>query len=264
MNAIIARGNKLEVKSDTKTDDFILKGDLNVASGSFNYHNKQFVFRGGSYISFNENKNKFDPWVKAEATNVIKDGNENLLITMSIDGPLSLWNLSFSSYPVRTEQEIKYLLSSAIIGGEHGLQSAGTNTAEMALGLASDILVDLIVQPIEDYIRSVLKLDLLSIKTDILRNAIGILGSTTTFAGVLDKTNVKVGKYIIDGVFAKAGFGFLKEEVTPLSQNLNFSINFGLELDSPFFFVDYIFDYNFMKYGHGIGNQISIFWKFKY
>ncbi|UPA12436.1 translocation/assembly module TamB domain-containing protein [Borrelia venezuelensis] len=264
LNAIIARGNKLEIKSDTKTDDFILKGDLNVASGSFNYHNKQFVFRGGSYISFNENKNKFDPWVKAEATNVIKDGNENLLITMSIDGPLSLWNLSFSSYPVRTEQEIKYLLSSAIIGGEHGLQSAGTNTAEMALGLASDILVDLIVQPIEDYIRSVLKLDLLSIKTDILRNAIGILGSTTTFAGVLDKTNVKVGKYIIDGVFAKAGFGFLKEEVTPLSQNLNFSINFGLELDSPFFFVDYIFDYNFMKYGHGIGNQISIFWKFKY
>ncbi|AHH03806.1 Putative cytosolic protein [Borrelia nietonii YOR] len=264
LNAIIARGNKLEVKSDTKTDDFILKGDLNIASGSFNYNNKQFVFRGVSYISFNENKNKFDPWVKAEATNMIKDGNENLLITMSIDGPLSLWNLSFSSYPARTEQEIKYLLSNAIIGGEHGLQSAGTNTAEMALGLASDILVDLIVQPIEDYMRSVLKLDLLSIKTDILRNAIGILGSSTTFAGVLDKTNVKVGKYIADGVFAKAGFGFLKEEVTPFSQNLNFSINFGLELDSPFFFVDYIFDYNFMKYGHGIGNQISIFWKFKY
>ncbi|WP_346313221.1 translocation/assembly module TamB domain-containing protein [Borrelia miyamotoi] len=264
LNAIIARGNELEVKFDTKTDDFLLKGDLNISSGSFNYNNNQFVFKGGSYISFNENKNKFDPWVKAEATNVIKDGSENLLITMSIDGPLSLWKLSFSSYPVRTEQEIKYLLSNAIIGGEHGLQSAGTNTAEMALGLASDILVDLIVQPIEDYVRSILKLDLLSIKTDILRNAIVTLGNPTTFAGVLDKTSVKVGKYIVDGVFAKAGFGFLKEKVTPFSQNLNFSVNFGLELDSPFFFVDYVFDYNFMKHGHGIGSQISIFWKFKY
>ncbi|WP_024653259.1 translocation/assembly module TamB domain-containing protein [Borrelia persica] len=267
LNAIIARGNKLEIKSDTKTDDFILKGDLNIASGSFNYNNKRFMFKVGSYISFNENKNKFDPWVKTEARNVIKDGGENLAITLIMDGPLSLWNLSFSSYPARTEQQIKYLLSNDIIGAKYGLQSAGTNTIEMALGLAGDILIDLIVQPIEDYIRSVLKLDLLSIKTDILRNAVGILGSPVTFAGVLDKTNVKAGKYIIDGVFVKAGFEFLVDEITPFSQNLNFSVNIGLELDSPFFFVDYIFDYNFMKYGRGFGgfgNQISIFWKFKY
>ncbi|APR65214.1 translocation/assembly module TamB domain-containing protein [Borrelia anserina] len=264
LNAIITRGNKLEFKSDTKTDDFTLKGDLSISNGSFNYNNKQFTFKSGSYISFNENKNKFDPWVKVEATNVIKGGSENFLITMSMNGPLSLWDLKFSSYPARTEQEIKYLLSNAIIGGEYGLQSAGTNTAEMALGLASDILVDLIVQPIEDYIRSVLKLDLLSIKTDILRNAIGVLGGPTTFAGVLDKTNVKVGKYIDDGVFLKAGFGFLKEEVTPFSQNLSFNVNFGLELNSPFFFVDYTFDYNFKENGRGIGNQISIFWKFRY
>ncbi|BCR22203.1 translocation/assembly module TamB domain-containing protein [Borrelia sp. HM] len=264
LNAFIARGNELEVKFDTKTDDFLIKGDLNIASGSFNYNNKQFAFKSGSYISFNENRNKFDPWVKAEATNTIKDGSENLLVTMNIDGPLSLWRLNFSSYPVRTEQEIKYLLSNAIIGGERGLQSAGTNTAEMALGIASDILVDLIVQPIEDYMRSVLKLDLLSIKTDILRNAIGTLGNPTTFAGVLDKTSVNVGKYIVDGVFAKAGFGFLKETITPFSQNLNFSVNFGLELDAPFFFIDYVFNYNFMKHGHGIGSHISIFWKFKY
>ncbi|AFI31586.1 hypothetical protein [Borrelia crocidurae] len=265
LNAVIVKGNTLEVKSDTKTDDFILKGDLNIASGSFNYNGKQFVFRGVSYISFNENKNKFDPWVKAEATNIIKDGGENLFITMTIDSPLSLWNFKFSSYPARTEQEIKYLLSNAIIGGgKHGLQSAGVNTLEMALGLVGDILIDLIIQPIEDYMRSVLKLDLLSIKTDILRNAIGTLRNSPTFVGVLDKTNVTVGKYILDGVFAKAGFGFLIEEITPFSQNLNFSINLGLELDSPFFFIDYTFDYNFMKHGYGFGSQVSIFWKFKY
>ncbi|AWG43142.1 hypothetical protein CR532_04180 [Candidatus Borreliella tachyglossi] len=264
LNATIARGNRLIIKSDTKTDDFILKGDVNIGSGSFNYNNKKFMFKGGSYISFNENKSKFDPWVKIEATNTIKDGNDKLFVTMSMDSPLSLWNLRFISYPPRTEQEIKYLLSSSIIGGDRGLQSAGTNTAEMALGLASNILVDLVVQPIEDYMRSVLKLDLLSIKTDILRNAIVILGSPT-FASVLDNTTVEVGKYIVDGVFAKAGFGFLKEQVTPLSQNLNFSFNFGIELDSPFFFIDYSFDYDFMKSSiQGIGNKISISWKFTY
>ena len=155
LSVTVAKDNNLIIKSDTKTDDFMLKGDLNIASGSVNYNNKKFVFKGGSYISFNENKTKFDPWVGIEATNTIKDGSEKLLVTMSMDGPLSLWNLKFVSYPVRTEQEIKYLLSSAIIGGEHGLQSAGTNTAEIAIGLANDILVDLVVQPIEDYVRSV-------------------------------------------------------------------------------------------------------------
>ncbi|QMU99539.1 hypothetical protein F0310_03960 [Borrelia sp. A-FGy1] len=264
LSVTVAKNNNLIIRSDTKTDDFMLKGDLNISNGSVNYNNKKFVFKGGSYISFNENKIKFDPWVKIEATNAIKDGSEKLLVTMSMDCPLSLWKLKFVSYPFRTEQEIKYLLSSEIIGGGHGLQFAGTNTAEIAIGLANDILVDLVVQPIEDYVRSVLKLDLLSIKTDILRNAIGIL-ENPTFASFLDNTSVVVGKYFSNGVFGKAGFGFLKEQVTPFSQNLNFSVNLGIELDSPFFFVDYIFDYDFMKNGlHGIGNEISISWKFKY
>ncbi|UGQ16442.1 translocation/assembly module TamB domain-containing protein [Borrelia sp. RT5S] len=264
LNVTVAKGNELIIKSDTRTDDFILKGDLNIASGSVNYNNKKFVFKGGSYISFNENKAKFDPWVRIEATNTIKDGSEKLLVTMGMDGPLSLWDFRFVSYPVRTEQEIKYLLSSSIIGSEHGLRSAGTNTAEIAIGLANDILVDLVVQPIEDYARSVLKLDLLSIKTDILRNVIGISGNPT-FASFLDNTSVEVGKYFSNGVFGKAGFGFLKEQTTPFSQNLNFNVNFGIELDSPFFFVDYVFDYDLTKNGlHGIGNNISISWKFKY
>ncbi len=52
------------------------------------------------------------------------------------------------------------------------MRSAGTNAAEMAIGIVSDIALDFLIQPIEDYMRSVLNLDLLSIKTDILKNSI--------------------------------------------------------------------------------------------
>ncbi len=53
--------------------------------------------------------------------------------------------------------------------------------------------------------------------------------------------------------------------MTPFSKDLNFVINLGIELDSPFFLVNYEFDYNFMKKGlDGIGNNIGISWKFKY
>ncbi|AJA90570.1 hypothetical protein OY14_03985 [Borreliella chilensis] len=269
LQATISRGDKLVIKSDTKTDDFILKGDLNIARGFVNYNNKKFIFKSGSYISFNENRTKFDPWIKVEATNTIKDRNDKLLITISIDSPLSLWKIEFMSYPLRTEQEIKYLLSGSTMGGtEGGLRSAGTNAAEMAIGIVSDIALDFLIQPIEDYMRSVLNLDLLSIKTDILKNSINSnffkIGNPT-FVDVLDNTSVKVGKYLVEGVFISGGFGFLKEQMTPFSKDLNFVINLGIEFDSPFFLVNYEFDYNFMKKGlDGIGNNIGISWKFKY
>ncbi|SCW26359.1 Family of unknown function [Borreliella japonica] len=269
LQATISRGDKLVIKSDTKTDDFILKGDLNIASGFVNYNNKKFIFKSGAYISFNESRTKFDPWIKAEATNTIKDRNDKLLVTISIDSPLSLWKIEFMSYPPRTEQEIKYLLSGSTMGGsEGGLRSAGTNAAEMAIGIVSDIALDFLIQPIEDYMRSVLNLDLLSIKTDILKNSINSnffkIGNPT-FVDVLDNTSVKVGKYLVEGVFISGGFGFLKEQMTPFSKDLNFVVNLGIEFDSPFFLVNYEFDYNFMKKGlDGIGNNIGISWKFKY
>ncbi|WP_038955685.1 translocation/assembly module TamB domain-containing protein [Borreliella burgdorferi] len=269
LQATISRGDKLVIKSDTKTDDFIIKGDLNIASGFVNYNNKKFIFKSGSYISFNESRAKFDPWIKAEATNTIKDRNDKLLVTISIDSPLSLWKIEFMSYPSRNEQEIKYLLSGSTIGGyEGGLRSAGTNAAEMAIGIVSDIALDFLIQPIEDYMRSVLNLDLLSIKTDILKNSINSnffkIGNPT-FVDVLDNTSVKVGKYLVEGVFISGGFGFLKEQMSPFSKDLNFVVNLGIEFDSPFFLVNYEFDYNFMKKGlDGIGNNIGISWKFKY
>lgn len=210
-----------------------------------------------------------DPWIKAEATNTIKDRNDKLLVTISIDSPLSLWKIEFMSYPSRNEQEIKYLLSGSTIGGyEGGLRSAGTNAAEMAIGIVSDIALDFLIQPIEDYMRSVLNLDLLSIKTDILKNSINSnffkIGNPT-FVDVLDNTSVKVGKYLVEGVFISGGFGFLKEQMSPFSKDLNFVVNLGIEFDSPFFLVNYEFDYNFMKKGlDGIGNNIGISWKFKY
>ncbi|APQ14811.1 hypothetical protein BLA33_00250 [Borreliella garinii] len=269
LQATISRGDKLVIKSDTKTDDFILKGDLNIASGFVNYNNKKFIFKSGAYISFNESRAKFDPWIKAEATNTIKDRNDKLLVTIGIDSPLSLWKIEFMSYPSRSEQEIKYLLSGSTMGeAEGGLRSAGTNAAEMAIGIVSDIALDFLIQPIEDYMRSVLNLDLLSIKTDILKNSINSnffkIGNPT-FVDVLDNTSVKVGKYLVEGVFISGGFGFLKEQMTPFSKDLNFVINLGIEFDSPFFLVNYEFDYNFMKKGlDGIGNNIGISWKFKY
>ncbi|WNY67118.1 translocation/assembly module TamB domain-containing protein [Borreliella lusitaniae] len=269
LQATISRGDKLVIKSDTKTDDFIIKGDLNIANGFVNYNNKKFIFKNGSYISFNESRTKFDPWIKAEATHIIKDRNDKLLVTIGIDSPLSLWKIEFMSYPSRTEQEIKYLLSGLTMErAEGGLRSAGTNAAEMAIGIVSDIALDFLIQPIEDYMRSVLNLDLLSIKTDILKNSINSnffkIGNPT-FVDALDNTSVKVGKYLVEGVFISGGFGFLKEQMTPFSKDLNFVINLGIELDSPFFLVNYEFDYNFMKKGlDGIGNNIGISWKFKY
>lgn len=45
LQATISRGDKLVIKSDTKTDDFIIKGDLNIASGFVNYNNKNLFLK---------------------------------------------------------------------------------------------------------------------------------------------------------------------------------------------------------------------------
>ncbi len=81
---------------------------------------KNLIFKSGAYISFNESRAKFDPWIKAEATNTIKDRNDKLLVTIGIDSPLSLWKIEFMSYPSRSEQEIKYLLSGSTMGEAEG------------------------------------------------------------------------------------------------------------------------------------------------
>ena len=136
-----------------------------------------------------------------------------------------------------------------------------------------------IVQPFEEALRQGLNLDMVTIRTDIIANALSeglaqpgtTTGADTQSSGLgryLDNTSLFAGKYIGNALFVSGSVTanyFEGERLRSVFGGIEFSTAVSLEMETPFFNVGWSYSpdpagmRNFVE-----DNEFALKWKFTY
>jgi len=275
-------GTVIDVYSDTRAAQFWLGADVNIRSGEIYYFDRSFYIREGKII-FNESEAGFNPLITARAE--IRDRSETGSVTISMiveNQPLLRFEPRFESYPNLTQLEIYSIL------GQNLNSYQGDNNTEMAqrflLTSGTDLLTQIITssealsqfaffRQFEKQIRDIFRLDMFSIRTRILQNAV-VYGVSTFGNSVFDmgnivgnyfdNTTVFIGKYIGRDMFFQA---MLRMRYDPKSSSfggLVFEPDIGIELQSPILNIRWDFFPYHPENWWVSDNSITLTWSMSY
>ncbi|MCL2880888.1 MAG: translocation/assembly module TamB, partial [Treponema sp.] len=233
-------GTNVKITADSQTRQFTLNSDVKIRSGEIYYFERSFYIRSGT-LTFRENELRFNPLltVRAEARDRNDDGP--VIITMFVDNaPLLSFTARFESQPSLSQNEIFALLGQNLTGSQ--VDEATGNIQRAFLGSSADLLAQfVVVRQAEREIRRITRLDMFSIRTQLLQNfvfsATGIKQTPVDrSAGVgnyFDNTTVFLGKYIGTDMFAQAMLALRYDEYRTTYGGLKFEWDIGIELQSP-------------------------------
>jgi len=246
-------GTVFSISYDSQVEQYSLVSDIRVRSGEIYYLDRYFYIRRGNLV-FRENERQFNPIINARAE--IRDRADSGPVTISMiieNQPLLTFVPKFESSPGLTQLEIYTILSqNPNIQGNDNTDMAQrflltSSTDLMAQFVAgSEILSQLIfLRQFERRIRNFLNLDMLSIRTRFLQNAVASSGSTVfgqapvdriyRVGNYFDNTTVFIGKYVGQDMFIQSTFTLKYDENSHAFGGLKFEPDIGLELQSPFF-----------------------------
>ena len=250
-------------------------GSVPVKSGNIFYFDRDFRMTEGEIV-FNESLGNFDPVLSLRAeTRVPDDSGEDVAVALVFDGPVrSGFNPRIEARPARTELEILALFGQAVVP----YAQQGENDANAVLLATGGVVSQLgLVQPFENALRERLNLDMVTIRTDIIENALaegfsqGSASGTRPSAGLgryLDNTSLFVGKYIGDALFISGTVTANYSEGQRLRSvfgGLEFEASVSLEMETPFFNVEWAYVPDpFEDQFFVANNRISLKWQFKY
>lgn len=276
LRGLIQAEKPITINLDTAHNNFQVKGEAILRGGEIYYIKRSFYLRNGNIV-FNGNQDNFDPiiTVRAEIRERDADG-EPVRIILSVDKqPLNSFVPVLTSEPVKSDAELMALLGQAASGDTSRdtlLQSAAVS--------ASDIFTRMsLFRTAENDMRDLLHLDIFSIRTLLLQNA--IIGSTMqsktntkmTFGNYFDNTTVYMGKYLGSAIYADALLHFSyydpkTEQKTASGQavygNLLFQPELGLEVATPFFLLRWGITPESPETLFVTDNSITLSWKFSY
>jgi hypothetical protein len=233
-------GTVFHISSDNLTGQYSMVSDIKIRSGEVHYFDRNFYIRQGSLV-FRENETQFNPKISARAEIREHSDTSPVTISMIIDNqPLLSFVPRFESSPSLTQLEIYTILGQNLynapgndIDAQRFLIASSTDiVAQFVAG--SDILSQVLYfRQFERSARKFLHLDMLSIKTRFLQNAVVSTGSVMfgqypvdrigRFGNYFDNTTVFIGKYVGQDMFVQgklalrydgssAGFGGLRLE----------------------------------------------------
>jgi hypothetical protein len=244
LNATLEPGSQLAFKYDGDTDDFSLKGNAKIRSGSIFWGNRRFFINEG-LVRLNESNERIDPVIDLRASLHERDDLGPVTISLIAENArLSNFHPRFESSPARSESEINALVNNALFGYDKTASSlGGAASASKLVGSISDVFELDYMQKVENWTRDALHLDLLSLKAPILQNFIlgeastGFSNPLDTAGGLgkyLDNTTLVVGKYIGPDLFFQA---MIQAQSTSESNlgNLTIYKEFSLEWNAPYF-----------------------------
>ena len=201
---------------------------------------------------------------------------EPVRIIMSVDNQaLSSFLPVLRSDPPKSDAEILALLGQAA-SGDSSRETILRNTVITA----SDIFTQMsLFRAGENKLRDVLGLDLFSVRTLILQNA--ILGpamqaptdAPMTIGNYFDDTTVYMGKYLGSAIYADALLHFSYYDPKSVENtgdtqgafgNLLFQPELGLEVNTPFFLLRWGFTPTSPKTLYVADNSVTLSWKFSY
>jgi hypothetical protein len=240
LRAYADMGARARVTVDTSGRRFSFTGDIKLRSGEIFYFERNFLIRNGT-LSFNENEQEFNPRISARAETKDRTNEGPVTISMVVDNaPLLSFQARFESSPALSQMEIFSLLGQSITGSPSGAEGGAINNAFLAS--SADLLTQFqVVRRIERTIRDFLRLDMFSIRTQVLQNyvfrAMGLekdpVDRIATVGNYFDNTSVYVGKYIGSDMFIQSMVSLRYDETKPTMGGYTFEPDFSVELRSP-------------------------------
>jgi hypothetical protein len=247
LRAYADAGSEIAVTSDQSTGRYTLAGDVRLRSGEIYYFQRSFYLKEG-ILTFNENELRFDPLISARAE--IRDRNDEgpVTIAMIIDNaPLLSFTARFESTPALSQLEIFSLLGQNLTGAPSG-EEGGVIPNAFVLA-TSDLLAQLeVVRGLERNVRDFLRLDMFSVRTQALQNAMlmvtGLQDPVDRIDRVgnyFDNTTVFFGKYVRSDMFIQSMLSLRYDETQERFGGLRFEPDIGIELQSPLFAIRWNF-----------------------
>ena len=272
-----AKANQtVRVFYDTRDRSMIIKGDVEIQSGTVLWLQKNFYLRGGK-LAFNENEKQFDPKIttKAVLNDVSSEGERVEIYLILNNDPIKNLSPEFESQPFMPAGEI-----AAIIGKQTYIDSNGESydLAANTLFLTADILSQVtIIKDFEEKVQDLLNLDMFSIRTQMIQNALydkvfqGDLGleGVNPIGKYLDNTTLLFGKHFNDNVYLEALVRINANEyntaVGSFTDSLTLNSEIRIEWDTPLFLLDFSFEPDFGSLGSTINSaNLGLSWNFQF
>lgn len=276
INGLVQADDPVTIHLDTAKREFQLKGMVNLKGGEIFYIKRSFYLRQGT-ISFNENQSLFDPIIslRADARERDEDGEPVRIILLADKQRLSAFAPILHSDPPRSDSELMALLGQFV-----SADTTRETRLQTAVVTASDLLSQLgVFRSVENRVRDTLNLDIFSVRTLILQNAIfgtamqNESGKKMTIGNYFDNTTVYMGKYLGSAIYADAlmHFSYFDPKSAQntgseraVYNNLLFQPEFGLEMATPFFNVRWSITPLRPETLFVSDNSITFSWKFSY
>jgi len=274
-------GTVFLIQSDSQSGQYSLISDINVRGGELNYLDRNFHIRQGSLV-FRESETQFNPRLSARAEIRERSDSGPVTISMIIENqPLLDFTPRFESTPSLTQLEINSILGHNL-GNTQSYESMDqtqrllltSSTDLMAQFVSgSDVLSQMIfMRQFERMLRNFLNLDMLSIRTRFLQNAVisgtsgfgQLPGSTNRFGNYFDNTTVFIGKYIGEDMFVQGTLMVKYDENKRSFGGIKFEPDIGIELQSPFFGIRWSFFPNHPENWWVDDNSITLTWRKSY
>ncbi len=275
IRGLVNQTEPLIVQLDSRYETSLISGEFDMRGGEILYLNRTFFARDASAV-FNESIEEFDPRLTASAEIRERDVNgDPVRIILSIENQrLSQLDPSFDSIPNMSEQDIMTLLGQVFLGSSEEI-----NPIAILGGLLDYGTQFAVFRGIEDSARDFLNVDIFSLRSMFIQNAIlnevdttatdtetGTTTGTLTVGDILDSTTIYIGKFLNETLYADAMVSLVyDEERQDLGLGgLVFQPEFGLELPSPFATIrwgiapDLTTDWNLLV----PFTSISLSWKF--
>jgi hypothetical protein len=241
-------GTVVHVSVDTLGRQFSLNSDIKIRSGELFYFERSFYIRSGN-LSFRETESRFNPLLTARAE--VRDHTNEGPVTISLiveNSPLLSFVPRFESSPSLSQLEIFSLLGQNLTGvpGE----KSSDPVQQVILNSIPDLLSQfVVVRQFERQVRNFLHLDMFSVRTQLLQNA--VLSATklgnnpvdrnSRVGNYFDNTTVFLGKYVGGDMFFQGMFSMRYDENQLAAGGLRFEPDIGVELQSPFFNIRWDF-----------------------
>lgn len=244
LRAVLVPDSVFGFKYDMASGDMELDGELAFRSGDISYLSRNFYLKNGS-MRFNSNDPTFNPLISIQAETRERDdnGNDVRIILTAVNQYLLNFNAQFSSIPAKSETEIRSLLGQIAVGDSDKVSSLIFATGDYAIQST-------IGRSIENKLRDFLNFDILSVRTNVLQNALnyGILekseeyeNSSFGFGNFFDNSTVYIGKYFGSSLYVDTlmhwSYDKTKVDDKFTAGGLVFRPEVGLEIESPFGFL---------------------------
>jgi len=262
------QGRLMTVSTDRERNDFSLAGKIEIRGGEIFYFDRSFYLKEGN-ITFVESYEEFDPRIKALAEIRERDqNNEEIKIYLQVDNRLSQFSPRFFSEPSRPDTEILSLIGGSIA---NRFQESGFGVS--AVYLTSDVVSQFgILRPFEHAVRDVLKLDLFTIRTQLVQNVLidKILGGKTigNVVNPLDNTTLSLGKYLGTDLFLEMVVRFQAANVTESGLYAESGVQtegeINFEWATPFFLLEWSFAPKHPEDLFITDNSLGLRWSYSY